>query len=93
MFVYLNDDMEHCKESLGREDARTYTQAHIQALSSSSADRPMASGLERGSRSANRLNQADMSLDPPGVAAYTHTHIYTFYKFTAQQPHLDQQYI
>lgn len=29
----------------------------------------MASGLERGSRSANRLNHADMSLDPPEEAA------------------------
>lgn len=26
----------------------------------------MASGLERGSRSANKLNQADISLDDPG---------------------------
>lgn len=35
----------------------------------------MASGLERGSRSANRLNQADMSLDvPPEAAANTQTH-------------------
>lgn len=41
----------------------------LQALSSSSAERPMASGLERGSRSANRLNHADMSLDPPEEAA------------------------
>ena len=43
----------------------------------------MASGLERGSRSANRLNQADMSLDPPeaaeaaAAAARTHTHTHT----------------
>lgn len=45
----------------------------VQALSSSSAERPMASGLERGSRSANRLNHADMSLDPPEEeAAKTH---------------------
>ena len=35
----------------------------------------MASGLARGSRSANRLNQADMSLDPPGAAAHTHTEL------------------
>lgn len=40
----------------------------IQALSSSSAERPMASGLDRGSRSANRLNQADMSLVVPSEA-------------------------
>lgn len=47
----------------------------FQALSSSSAERPMASGLERGSRSANRLNQADMSLDvPPEAAANAQTH-------------------
>lgn len=38
----------------------------------------MASGLERGSRSANRLNQADMSLDPPGGTAHTHTHGLSF---------------
>lgn len=51
-----------------RRRRRRWTTLVTQALSSSSAERPMASGLDRGSRSANRLNQADMSLVVPSEA-------------------------
>lgn len=61
--------------SISVENSPPQQKKRFQALSSSSAERPMASGLERGSRSANRLNQADMSLDvPPEAAANTQAH-------------------
>lgn len=50
----------------------THSVVEFQALRSSSAERPMASGLERGSRSAKRLNHADMSLDAAGAPEHTH---------------------